>query len=464
MMRVDASHLPRVPAAVADHVIAARDGVQAVVPALDPVLLDRVCADLLAAREHLTAMPVGRVIRAIDAATRRLLAPAEPERIQVLHSLRAISGFSDVMASHVLDRTAQDWLAPQLDKLVRDELGGPESVESFVRASDGRRIRAIAPPLSFHVFSGNVPGVGVTSIVRALLVRSAVLGKSAAAEPALAPAFARLLLQVDPAVGSCVAVTYWRGGDAGLEDAALARAGVVVHYGGADAINALRARAPAYVRFVAHGPRISFALIEASAGAALDRVPHDLARAVALFDQQGCVSPQLAYVIGTPTQARDLARATASALADLQRELPRGRISPAEAAAIRELRTRAEFGAIAGRGGEVWAGSDLDYSVILSDDPAFEGTCLNRTLLVKHVPDLSVLLRIVAPFHGLLQTVGVAGFDPDHLPLAAAALADAGATRITPIADMPWPPPAWHHDGRGPLRELVRWADLEGER
>jgi hypothetical protein len=26
---------------------------------------------------------------------------------------------------------------------------------------------------------------------------------------------------------------------------------------------------------------------------------------------------------------------------------------------------------------------------------------------------------------------------------------------------MPWPPPEWHHDGASPLRELVRWVDLE---
>jgi hypothetical protein len=28
---------------------------------------------------------------------------------------------------------------------------------------------------------------------------------------------------------------------------------------------------------------------------------------------------------------------------------------------------------------------------------------------------------------------------------------------------MPWLPVAGHHDGRGPLSELVRWVDLEVE-
>ena len=365
------------------------------------------------------------------------------------------------MAVHLLDRVVQDWRAPQLERLVHAELGGAEAVESFVARAGGRRSRAVAPPLGFHVFAGNVPGVGVTSIIRALLVRSAVLGKTAAAEPALAAAFARLLSEADPVVGDCVAITYWRGGDVVLEEAVLSHAGLVVHYGSGASISALRARAPAHVRFIEHGPRLSFAVIHASSPAALETAGRDLARAVALFDQQGCVSPQTAYVIGTADQARQLARSTAATLEEIHNELPRGRISAAEAAAIRDLRTRAEFGSFAGRGGDIWTGPDLSYSVILSDDATFEGTCLNRTLLVKYVPALNDLLNAIAPFRELLQTAGVAGFEPDRLAAVAIALADAGVTRITPVADMPWPPPAWHHDGRGPLQELVRWVDLE---
>lgn len=461
MLQIRAAHLPRGIASAPDCIIAEHDGVQAVAPALDAAQLSDVCTALLEARARLLRVPVGRVIRAIDAAARRLLDPAEPERVHVLQSLHAISGFSGAMAEHLLDRIARDWLAPELEQLLNEELGGPDAVESFVHTGGGAQLRAVAPPLGLHVFAGNVPGVGVTSIVRALLVRSAVIGKSAAGEPALAPAFGRLLSAVDPEVGDCVAVTYWSGGDTPLEDAVLARVGLVVHYGGGDAIAALRTRAPAHVRFVEHGPRISFALIDAASGGNFKDSAPQLARAVALFDQQGCVSPQLVYVIGNRDDAHRLAAATAASLTELQAVLPRGRISPGEAAAIRELRTRAEFGVIAGRGGDLWAPSELHYSVIFSDVPSFEGTCLNRTLLVKQVPNVNKVLELIAPFGDLLQTVGIAGFDAARLPAVAAALGDAGVSRITTLAAMPWPPPAWHHDGRGPLRELIRWVDLE---
>ena len=464
MLRLSAAHVPEDLQAVdaargGVHTVAEHDDVQVVAPALEASGIAEICARLAAARARIADAPVSRIIRAVDAAARRLLDPAEPERIAVLQSLHSISGFSPPMAEHLLDRAAQDWLAPQLETLVREELGGPAAVESFIRTPSGRRLRVVPPPLGLHVFAGNVPGVGVTSVVRALLVRSAVLGKSAAAEPTLTAAFARLLAAADPDIGACVAVTYWPGGDTALEKAALERVGIVVHYGGEQAIADLRARAPAHLHFVDHGPRISFAIIDA--GAPTQDAARDLARAVALFDQQGCVSPQLAYVIGSADRARDIAAATASALDSLRDTLPRGRITTAEAAAIRELRTRAEFAALGGRGGELFAPHDLAWTVILSAASSFEGSCLNRTLLIKPAPRLEHVLAEARPFGHLLQTVGITGFRDEQYVAAAAALADIGASRITSVAAMPFPPVTWQHDGRGPLRELVQWAELE---
>ncbi|MBD0320994.1 MAG: hypothetical protein ICV87_11715, partial [Gemmatimonadetes bacterium] len=43
----------------------------------------------------------------------------------------------------------------------------------------------------------------------------------------------------------------------------------------------------------------------------------------------------------------------------------------------------------------------------------------------------------------------------------AASLARAGVARVAALGNMAWPPQTWHHDGRPPLRELVRWCDLE---
>jgi hypothetical protein len=465
--RLDATHLPGVLNATARVAAIARDGVSACAVPMSGDLAGAVCRRLLDGQRALHDVPVARVITAIDATARRLCDPAEPARRQVLRGLQAFSGYSSAMAEHVLDRVSQDWTRQALHDLVTAELGSAAAVEGFATDARGRRVRAVAPPLGLHVFAGNVPGVSVTSIVRALLVRSAVFGKSAAGEPILAAAFARLLAEVDPVVGNCVAVTYWTGGSADIEAAVLRHAGLVVHYGGAEAIGSLRDRAEG-VLFVEHGPRISFAIIDYaqlsqadSDGSAIDAAAADLASAVALFDQQGCVSPQTAYVLGGAAAAREFAARVAAHLDVISSVLPRGRLDAAEATAIRELRTSAEFRAINGADVHLWTASGMAYTVIAEPDPTFGGTCLNRTLTMRHTPTIDALLDHVRPFARFLQTVGLAGFSADRRAAVAASLGAIGATRITSIAAMPWPPVTWHHDGRGPLRELVRWIDLE---
>jgi acyl-CoA reductase-like NAD-dependent aldehyde dehydrogenase len=453
-------------------IVAQHDGTRATAPVLSAAQIGQICRQLLAAREQLMGVSVARVIAAIDSAAHSLLDPAEPARGEALAGLTAISGFSPPMAAHLLDRAAQDWLQPALEHLIDVELGGAAAIEGFVDRAPGIRSRAVAPPLGFHVFSGNVPGVSVTSMVRALLVRSAVFGKSAAGEPVLAPLFASLLTRADPVVGACLAVTYWPGGDESREAAVLDHARLVVHYGGADAIASLRRRAGPDVRFVEHGPRISFAIIgpavvsspPADAGAppadGTDAAA-DLARAVALFDQQGCVSPQIAFVVGSEEAAGAFAERVAGQLQRIQADLPRGRLDRAEAAAIRQARTRAEFDAIAGGGSRVWQGRDLTYTVIFSTGAGFHGSCLNRTLFVRNVAGVSEIIEGARPYARFLQTVGVAGFTTQERTDLAARLAEIGVSRTTSIAAMPWPPATWHHDGHGPLNEFVRWVDLE---
>jgi hypothetical protein len=446
-------------------VVAEGDGVVVRAPAHSPAGISHVCRQLVAARQRLREMSTARVVAALDGAARHMLQPSGREPL--LHALAAATGYSPAMAAAVLERMASDWTAAALTGLVEAEFGSADAIDGFVRRAPGIRSRAEAPALGFHVFAGNVPGVSITSIARSLLVRTAVLGKVAAAEPVTAPAFARSLAEVDAEVAAAVAVTWWPGGDEELEAAALRHAGIVVHYGGAEAIASLRGRAPGHVRFVDHGPRVSFALagghlFRPGAGQAFAAAARDAALAVATFDQQGCVSPHMLYVLAEPADARALAAAIARELGDVARRLPRGSIGPGEAAAVRELRSSAEFRAIAGADVELWAPRDLAWTVIYDGDPAFSGSCLNRTLMVKSVPDLDALVRVLQPAASLLQTAGLCGFG-EEVEAVARRLGDVGVTRVTPLRAMPWPPPAWHHDGRGPLVELTRWLDLESD-
>jgi cytochrome c551/c552 len=443
----------------------AGDGLTLRFPVLEPDHLREIAAGLRAARlRALAERPVASIITAIDAAAARLADPGSLLRALAEHALPIVTGYSAPMVQLILDRMSADWRRAALEQLVVSELGRADAIDSFGPGRrPGVRSRAYGPELSLHIFAGNVPGVGVTSLVRAQLVRSAAIAKTAADEPILAVLFARALAEVAPDLASCIAVTHWPGGS-DLDRAAAASADTIVVYGGAEAVRAFRRHAAPTARVIEHGPRLSVGLIgrEALATAATARpAAHAAARAVATFDQQGCVSPHAFFVeTGAPVEPRAFARMLASELDALEAVLPRGRLDAAESAVIHAVRATAEFRAIAGDDIELIAGPGTSWTVIYAGDGAFEPVCLNRTVRVLPVASLEACVPGLLPFRALLQTVGLTGTGSRTAALAHA-LGAAGATRIAPLERMPWPPPDWHHDGRGPLQELVRWVDLE---
>jgi hypothetical protein len=431
-------------------------------PQLDEAELHTIAAALRAAHaRHLVGAATNDVVAIIDAAAARLADPGDPLRRVADELLPGVTGLSQAMVQHVLDRMIRDWRAPALHRLLDAELDGGRMLDGFVE-SDGRVLRASGPALITHVFAGNVPGVSVTSLVRALLVRSASLGKTAAREPLLAVLFARAVASIDAGVGACLAVTYWPGTEYSLLEASLRDADVAVVYGGADAVAAVRRAAPARARVVEHGPKLSLAVVTRDAlpdRDAAHRIARDAALATATFDQHGCVSPHMIFVErGGALAPRELARAIAEQLSALQPKLPRGPLDAAAAVRIHEARGRAEFRAIAGADVEVFEAGDA--MVIYDGDAGFEPSCLDRTLYVLPVDDGLHAARAIAPFSDVLQSVALECADPRRSDIARA-LAGAGATRVTSLHALPWPPPEWLHDGRGPLRELVRITELE---
>jgi hypothetical protein len=273
--------------------------------------------------------------------------------------------------------------------------------------------------------------------------------------------FARAVTGVDPEVGRALAVTYWPGGSEDAEWRALEAADSVIVYGGQEAVASYAGRVNEGTRLVAHGPRLSVGLVAREALAQPTALARSVARAVAVFDQHGCVSPHSVWVEEGTLAAADFAEELADALEAVELELPRGRIGPAEASAIQQERAAAE---IKGHGTEtgtrVLTGTGTRWTVIYDDEPAFRPSCLNRLVRVHPIPRLEEAVDLLAPAARHLQSVAIAAPADRRLALADR-LARVGATRITTFDRLPWPSPEWHHDGRSPLRELVRWVDLE---
>src|SRR6185295_9061701 len=137
----------------------------------------------------------------------------------------------------------------------------------------------------------------VPAIALASLAGSAVVVKSGHRDTVSAPAFQRALAAVDPALAATVVPVSWPH-DAALDDLLL-DAPLAVLTGHDETVATLAERATG--RVLGHGTRYGALLIDTSApvdyaGAALD---------VALYEQRGCLSAHVCWVVGDAERVAD---------------------------------------------------------------------------------------------------------------------------------------------------------------
>jgi len=429
-------------------------------PMLTPRALRQILVALKANRaKFLARRPVLEIVAAVDAAARRLTGRGGALYDELVAVLPQLTGYSSRMIEVGLERMGAGWRAEALRGTLEGEFGTVDVLDDFQPREPRGFQRAFGAPLTTHIFSGNIPGVSVTSLIRALCVKSAAFGKTAAGEPYFAVCFARALAAEDPELASCLAVTYWPGGSKDLEAVAFSEAGVVIAYGADETVSGIACRVPPSVRFVGYPNRVGAALVSRSSLNRAD-VPA-LARSAALdvvtFDQQGCVSPHTIYVeTGGEVEPLDFARALGVALEKLAVEIPRGAMAPGESALIHQLRVQAEM-----RGATVLTSeSGTEWTVILEDRVKFEPSPLNRVIQVQPVGDLSEAVTVLERIGRHLQTVAIAAV-ADEVTALAARLGAIGATRLVAVGEAAWPAPHWHHDGRFQFLDLVHFVDLD---
>ena len=421
--------------------------------------------------DHLAHRPLSEILDSLDRVARRFLDAEDPLFEKALEGLTSLAGYSGPMAREVLEGMARGWTRDALWELIQSQFPTPEVLDGFWPDPRGRETRALGFPLSFHLGASTVPGVSTTSLIRALLVKSSVILKPGRGDAVLPVLFAQGLQEQDPDLAGNLGILYWPGDDRDRTEMVLASVDLVVAYGNDETVSWVRSRLPAQVPLRAYRHRMGFALVGRGSlirGAGEGQNPEGAwsaaqgaARAIALFDQRGCVSPQVIFVEeGGEVGVTEWARLLARALQEVETVLPSGRVPSREAVAIQHLRAAGEVGEAMGRSLVLHGGSLAPWTVMVQTQGEVEPTCQNRTVRVIPVADGREALEELERWKAFLQTVVLEGFG-HRTPAIRESLARLGVSRVTSLATAPWPPPWWHHDGGDPLRELVRWTDAE---
>jgi hypothetical protein len=407
---------------------------------------DGIAAALRLARARLRRRGIDDVLRALQRAHDDWTKTGSEQRRRAEELLPAVTGFSAAMVRHALPRL----LDPLGSDAIRDLLAAE------LCSSKGRS--PVVPGLLLHILSGNIPGLAAIPMHLSLALQSAAILKTASGDPLFAALWAQAIAAADPELGDCLAVTYWPGGDAATEGALFEAADVVVASGGDAAIEGIAARVRS--RFVGYGHKISFAVMGKEC---LDGDAPELARRLAydvsLWDQHGCLSPQVCYIeAGGRVTPREFGEMLAQWLDHYAAELPPRLLTLDEKAAVLRFREEAEWSAdasmLSSRDSSAW-------TVAIERTARFRPTCLNRCVRLLHVGELDEIAPALRGHRRHLEAAGVAVGARRHRQLSQA-LGEAGVHRVCAIGRMQQPALSWCPGGRPRVGDWVEWMQIEG--
>ncbi len=436
-------------------------------PRLTPVAVAEVAARLrMRAERVLRRRPVKEIVELLDRAAAQWLDPDSPRRAAALDAIPRITGYSRPMVAHAIDLEQRSSRAEHLRACLRSEIGDPALLDEFhasPQLAPGGMCRALGPGLVGGVFSANIPALPHLTVMRALLVKAACLGRSSAGEPAFLPLYLEGLAELDEELASALGVLWWERDDARHWTAFLERIEFLVAYGGADAERDLRDRAPAGLPLLYHGHRLGLSIVEAPRDAAARR---DLAARLAydatVFDQHACLSPQLVLALGDFERAAELGGDVAREMERLRGKLPPRILEPAAAARLAQLRGVAEIAEALGEAVRLIVPEDGGgaWTVLVEAAEGLPPSPLDRFLRIVPEASADAALDRLRPYRGLLQNIAVE-VASDQVTVLQEALAQLGASRICPPGQMATPSMMWHHDGQGCVGTMVRWCDFE---
>ncbi|MBZ5616780.1 MAG: hypothetical protein LAO23_22490 [Acidobacteriia bacterium] len=410
---------------------------------------DGLVRELKAGQERLRVAPIDDLIGLCDAAGRAWTQPGN-DVARMVGNLAI--GFLPL------------WLRrANLEALVTQALRGEAgAIDGFVPQTTGGRRQHRAQPrgLVVHWVAGNVPLLGMISVIQGLLTKNANLVKVSRQNAGVLPYFLAALAKVrylrpnGTEVAGTLLTDAVRAIYIDREDPAATAlstlADVRVAWGGREAVEAIMNLPRRFgTEDIVFGPKTSFVVVGAeklaSEGEARKTAALVARDAVAL-GQRGCNSPHTIFVErGGALTPEAFASLLGEELGRATRQVPPD-VAPQEAFQI--LGWRAEYD----MRGQAWYSDGVRWSVFYSDqDHGLATPCYGRTLFVRPVDDVFE----VAAFCSInTQTAGLA-LGERRLTLAEE-LTARGIERCPEVGQMSLYEAPW--DGMYPMDRMVRWV------
>ena len=331
------------------------------------------------------------------------------------------------------------------------------------RLLDGRelRVRAFGSRV-LHIPAGNGGLVSAVTILRSVITRSDVIIKAPSNDPLTAIAIARTLADVAPdhPITRHLAVGYWKGGDAAVEETLYQPQHIekIVAWGGLASVKHVTRYIQPGLELIALDPKRSATIIGAEAfkdDATMREVAQRAAADIGVANQEGCANARVIYALsGTD----DVGLANANRLGEMIYEelmaLP-SFVSTPPIYPNRDLFEHLESSRMTEDFYRVIGGQEKEGAIVVSqfDEPVDYSPMLSGR--VANIVPVESIDKVTAAVNAYTQTIGIYPESLKHelrdiLPLF-------GAQRLTSLGYACSVAIAMPQDAIEPIRRMCKW-------
>ncbi len=339
-------------------------------------------------------------------------------------------------------------------------------LDKFVSNSDQTAIKLKACPrgIVIHWLAGNIPILGMLSLVQGLLTKNLNVVKVSKYFGPVLPKLCESITTIEVEVNGKayfgkdlmqhVKIVYCPPEDADAHTFLSRISDVRIFWGGKEAIEILQSYPKrTTTEDVVFGPKYSFGVIDRESinKNNADALGKQFAFDASILDQYGCNSPHTIFVeTGGEISPSEFAKILANSMAKIAVQIPKRPITQDEAATILNIRAKYDFN------GEAHYPKGTEWTVIYSEEEeGLAEPCFSRVIFVKPIENILNVLDFIDENK---QTIGTA-ISEKRLETFAVESTLRGVARCTQpgrmtMYDYPW-------DGMFPMDRLTRWVSLQ---
>lgn len=339
-----------------------------------------------------------------------------------------------------------------------------DCLDSYIKNDSKNLIHASPKGIITHWLSGNVPILGLLSLIQGIVTKNINILKISKDTGMLIPNFLNEISKIEvknvngkiisgKQICKTICVVYFDRNNDFFQEYFSRISNVRVAWGGMEAVESVINTKKSYgTEDVIFGPKKSLAVIEKSkikTEKDIKNITQKIANDIVQIDQRGCNSPHNVIVEkGSKFGSKYFAEQLSYALNNLTKRFPQRFYSSLETVNI--LKKRTEYDMFY----DSFYPDSMEWSVLYADNPILEDACFNRTIFVKTYKNTEEILDQCSH---LTQSIGVA-MDEKKLINFAKKAAMKGVDRFPQLGSMTLYEVPW--DGMYVIDRFVKWTKI----